>query len=76
MSDKSELIDSLLSQCMHECRFLMREISTLDAITICYNLIAGKVRLCCLIEKKEDVIQIVKEIHEGLLEEIEDMYDI
>jgi len=54
----------------------MREISTLDAITICYNLIAGKVRLCCLIEKKEDVIQIVKEIHEGLLEEIEDMYDI
>ena len=57
-----------------ELELVMRGIPTLDAISVYFNLMARKFRLCCISDHKEDIIKMADDIHEGLIKEINEAY--
>ena len=68
---KHNPIDELIALRIAECRLVLRDIGTLSAITACFNLTAGYIRLCGICGEKEEVKKLVKELCDGLMDEFE-----
>jgi len=73
--DEVNINDGQLGACIQECRRAMVGLSTLETITVCYNLAAGKFRLCCISAPREIVTQLAVELYAGLMQQIEEAYE-
>lgn len=67
--------DHLVARCVAECLQVMRDYDTITKMTACYNLTERVLRLFAVQGEKEDIIELVKEFHEGIMKIIEGYYE-
>lgn len=67
--------DALIAAMVLKMRGTTEGFPTLDRITACYNLLHGFFSLCSVYGKKEDLKKVAVELHDALMEHIEDLYD-
>lgn len=66
--------DNLVATIVSECLWVMKDYPARTKLTACYNLTERISRLFCVLGKKEDVLELINEFHEGLKKEIEKNY--
>jgi len=74
--DKSldSLEERLINEAISDCLKVMSDWDTRSKLTISYNLVNRVLRLFCVLGVKEDVKNMVNEMHEGLQAEIDKRY--
>ncbi len=66
----SENDEYLAASIVYQCREIMEGYPTVTKMTACYNLILGVFALFCVRGSPEDLKELAKQIHEGLMAEI------
>ena len=67
--------DVIIAGLIREIRNITEGIPTLSKITLHYNILVGLFRLCSVFGEKKEVIKLAKDLHEALIEDIENFYE-